>query len=179
MCNGFGHEFCHGFCTRFCLDYCNGFSNRFFIVFWTGFCNVCLEDTSLKIDLNSCGVSFSFFKIRSHSCVKDVEAGVFIFVLCSFWMLVFFIFLFPCQLFLRAGYLPRTRCALSVLCLSFVCVFFLIVGTKPTRRDESFLTGLPLFDKPGSSAMTFLRIFMSIPFMLDTEKKYGGRTVSW
>lgn len=46
------------------------------------------------------------------------------------------------------------------------------------RQDASFLGGLPLFDEPGSSALTFLRMFMSIPFMLDTEQKYGGRKAS-
>eukprot|EP00904_Undaria_pinnatifida_P002590 jgi/Undpi1/12331/HiC_scaffold_5.g02007.m1 len=62
--------------------------------------------------------------------------------------------------------------------MSFVGFFYAFLGYVIFReepRDEGFLADLPLFEEPGSAALTFLRMFMSIPFMLDTEQKYGGR----
>ena len=47
------------------------------------------------------------------------------------------------------------------------------------RRDSSFLGDLDLFSQPTWSALTFLRIFTSIPFMLDVEQIYGGKKVTF
>lgn len=48
----------------------------------------------------------------------------------------------------------------------------------PARISEAFLGELQLFSEPTSSALTFLRIFMSISFMLDVEELYEGKKVA-
>ncbi|CAM9865839.1 unnamed protein product, partial [Hapterophycus canaliculatus] len=62
--------------------------------------------------------------------------------------------------------------------MSFVGFFYAFMGYIVYRdepRDLSFLGDLDLFSKPTSSALTFLRIFTSIPFMLDVEHSYRGK----
>lgn len=46
------------------------------------------------------------------------------------------------------------------------------------RPENLFLGGLNLFREPTSSFLTFLRIFMSIPFMLDVEELYDDKKVT-
>ncbi|CAN0096267.1 unnamed protein product [Pylaiella littoralis] len=62
--------------------------------------------------------------------------------------------------------------------MSFVVFFYAFLGYIVYRhepRDTSLLGDLDLFSYPTSSALTFVRMFTSIPFMLDVEKIYGGR----
>ncbi|CAM9815125.1 unnamed protein product [Scytosiphon promiscuus] len=62
--------------------------------------------------------------------------------------------------------------------MSFVGFFYAFLGYIVYRnepRDTSFLGDLDLFGRPTSSALTFLRIFTSIPFMLDVEHSYRGK----
>ena len=100
-------------------------------------------------------------------------------VCCSFCPLYFVSILFSSALWLHPLFFPLCFYPLHARCPPSPPVFIFIrcVSVDTTRRNESFLTGLPLFDTPGSSALTFLRIFMSIPFMMDTERKFGGRKV--
>eukprot|EP00752_Nemacystus_decipiens_P009899 g8831.t1 len=62
--------------------------------------------------------------------------------------------------------------------MSFVVFFYGFLGYIVYRhepRDSTLLGDLDLFSEPTSSALTFLRIFTSIPFMLDVEQIYRGK----
>eukprot|EP00903_Cladosiphon_okamuranus_P013924 g12951.t1 len=62
--------------------------------------------------------------------------------------------------------------------MSFVVFFYGFLGYIVYRdepRDSSILGDLDLFSEPTSSALTFLRMFTSIPFMLDVEQIYRGK----
>ncbi|CAM9416819.1 unnamed protein product [Ascophyllum nodosum] len=67
-----------------------------------------------------------------------------------------------------------------VFLISFVLFFYAFLGYVLYRaepRDPEFLNDLGLFTEPLSSALTFLRIYMSIPFMMDLEMIYQKKGV--
>lgn len=63
--------------------------------------------------------------------------------------------------------------------LTLLVRFWLPFLSLSIRRNTDFLGDLDLFSLPASSALTFLRIFTSIPFMLDMEQIYEGKKVGW